>query len=82
MGPDQVYPRVLQELDDVIMRPLSIMFQCFWESGEVLVNWKLANFAPIFKKGKKILVITGLSVSLQCLEKFWRGLFLGVTENL
>ncbi|GAB0190213.1 hypothetical protein GRJ2_001486600 [Grus japonensis] len=25
----------------------------FWESGEVSVNWKLANVVPIFKKGKK-----------------------------
>lgn len=23
-----------------------------WESGEVPVNWKLANVIPIFKKGK------------------------------
>ncbi|GAB0183771.1 mitochondrial enolase superfamily member 1 [Grus japonensis] len=53
MGPGGIHPRVLRELADVIVRPLSIIFQRSWESGEVPVDWKLANFAPIFKKGKK-----------------------------
>ncbi|GAB0199232.1 mitochondrial enolase superfamily member 1 [Grus japonensis] len=53
MGPDGIHPRVLRELADVIVRPLSIIFQWSWESGEVPVDWKLANVVPIFKKGKK-----------------------------
>ncbi|GAB0180024.1 hypothetical protein GRJ2_000467700 [Grus japonensis] len=43
MGPDGIHPRVLRELADVIVRPLSIIFQWSWESGEVPVDWKLAN---------------------------------------
>ena len=53
MGPNGIHPRVLKELADVIMGPLSIIFQRSWESGEVPVDWKLANVVPIFKKGKK-----------------------------
>ncbi|GAB0205527.1 mitochondrial enolase superfamily member 1 [Grus japonensis] len=53
MGPDGIHPRVLRELADVIARPLSIIFQQSWESGEIPVDWKLANVVPIFKKGKK-----------------------------
>ncbi|GAB0210391.1 mitochondrial enolase superfamily member 1 [Grus japonensis] len=53
MGPDGIHPRVLRELADVIARPLSIIFQWSWESGEVPVDWKLANVVPTFKKGKK-----------------------------
>ncbi|GAB0204497.1 mitochondrial enolase superfamily member 1 [Grus japonensis] len=53
MGPNGIHPRVLRELADVIARPLSIIFQWSWESGEVPVDWKLANVVPIFKKGKK-----------------------------
>ncbi|GAB0179867.1 mitochondrial enolase superfamily member 1 [Grus japonensis] len=53
MGLDGIQPRVLRELADVIVRPLSIIFQQSWESGEIPVDWKLANVVPIFKKGKK-----------------------------
>ncbi|KAK4807113.1 hypothetical protein QYF61_018454 [Mycteria americana] len=52
MGPDGIHPRVLKELANVIVGPLSIIFQRSLESGEVPVDWKLAN-VPIFKKGKK-----------------------------
>ena len=35
MGPDGIHPRVLKELVDVVARPLSIIYQRSWESGEV-----------------------------------------------
>jgi len=35
------------------MRSPSIIFQWSWESGEVPVNWKLANVVSILKQGKK-----------------------------
>ena len=38
---------------DVIARPLSIISQWSWESGEVPIDWKLANIVPIFKSKKE-----------------------------
>ncbi|KFQ25601.1 hypothetical protein N332_03812, partial [Mesitornis unicolor] len=53
MGPDGIQPRVLRELAEVLAKPLSILCQKSWLTGEVPVNWRLANVMPIYKKGWK-----------------------------
>ncbi|KFU99348.1 hypothetical protein N340_11791, partial [Tauraco erythrolophus] len=53
MGPDGIHPRVLRELAYVIAKPLSIIFGQSWLTGEVPLDWRLADVAPIYKKGRK-----------------------------
>jgi len=53
MGPDGMHPRVWRELADVTAEPLSVIFERSWRTGEVLEDWRKANVAPVFRKGKK-----------------------------
>ncbi|KAK4833083.1 LOW QUALITY PROTEIN: hypothetical protein QYF61_027745 [Mycteria americana] len=43
MGPDVIYLRVLKELAEVLTKHLSIIYQQSWLTGEVPVDWRLAN---------------------------------------
>jgi len=53
MGPNEMHPRVLRELADVIAEPLSIISERSWRTGEVPEDRRKASVTPIFKKGKK-----------------------------
>ena len=52
-GPDGIKPRLLIDLADSVKYPLSIIFNKSYEKSEIPLDWKRANVAPIFKKGKK-----------------------------
>ncbi|KFP44817.1 RNA-directed DNA polymerase from mobile element jockey, partial [Chlamydotis macqueenii] len=53
MGPDGIHPRVLRKLGQELAKPLSIIYQQSWLTGEVPDDWRLANVTPIYRKGRK-----------------------------
>ena len=48
MGPDGLHPRVLRELTNVVVKPLSIILHQSWLTEVVPADWRLANVTPIF----------------------------------
>ena len=52
-GADDMHPRVLKELADVVAKPLSAIFNKSQLSGEVSGEWEKENITLIFKKGRK-----------------------------
>jgi len=53
MASEDIQPRVLREQVEVLTKPLSIIYQQSWLTGEVPVDCRLANVMPIYKKGRK-----------------------------
>lgn len=48
MGPDDIHPRVLKEMADVVAELLSTVFEKSWLSGEVPGEWIKGNIYSCF----------------------------------
>ena len=67
LGPDELHPRVLKELTTELGPVFAHLIQQSIDSGEVPLEWTLANISPLFKKGDRSLACNYLPVSLTCI---------------
>ena len=65
-GSDNIGPRVLKELADIIADPLTRIFRRSLRDGQVPRDWKHTRIAPIFKKGQKYDPANYRPISLTC----------------
>ncbi len=65
-GPDNLYPRVLQEIRAEIAYPLKLIFENSLRNNKLPTDWKSANVTPIYKKGDKKSVENYRPISLTC----------------
>ena len=49
-GPDELHPRMLKELINIISRPVALLLNESISQGVVPVEWKKAFVSPIYKK--------------------------------
>ena len=49
-GPDGIHPLLLKTCAQSLARPLAIIFQKSYDSGQVPTDWKTAHIIPIYKK--------------------------------
>ena len=76
-GPYQIHPKILYEIRNEIVEPLTYIFNKSLSESGLPSDWKNATVVPIFKKGKKNMAsnyrpISLTSVICKLLEKFVR----------
>ena len=86
MGPNEMHPRVLRKLADVVTKTLSMLFEKSWQSGEVSGDWKKGNIALVFKKSKKdnpgnYIPVSLISVPGKIMEQILLEVILRQMEN-
>ena len=52
-GSDDLHPKMLYELRDQLVKPLTKLFSLSLQTGIVPQGWKEARVVPLFKKGKR-----------------------------
>ena len=83
-GPDGITPRVLQNVADIVAKPLALLFAASLAEGRVPDDWRHANVTPVFKKGAKSSVgnyrpISLTSIICKIFESILRD---GITAHL
>lgn len=67
MGPDDMYPREMRKLADIIVRPLFVISERLWQLEGILKDCKKKSITANFKRSKKDSAGNYWSVSSQSL---------------
>ena len=66
LGPDELQPRVLNELATELGQVFAHRFQQSIDKDKIPNEWSLANICPLFKKGDRSLACNYRPVSATC----------------
>ena len=66
LGPDELHPRVLEELATELGPIFAHLFQQSIDICKIPKEWTLANISPLLKKGDRSLACNYRPVSLTC----------------
>ena len=67
LGPDDIHPRMLHELADLLAAPITVLFNRSIQGEELPKDWKLQYVSPIYKKGQRSLAENYRPISLTCI---------------
>ena len=67
LGPDDIHPRILHELADMLSAPITVLFNRSVQGEELPHDWKLQYVSPIYKKGQRSLAENYRPISLTCI---------------
>ena len=67
VGPDDIHPRILHELSDILTGPITTLFNKSIQGEELPNDWKLQYISPIYKKGQRSLAENYRPISLTCI---------------
>nr|VZI48449.1 unnamed protein product [Spirometra erinaceieuropaei] len=66
-GPDEIPPKLLNELASELSVPLSMLFQTSFGTGTLPIDWKLAHITPLHKGGNRAATTNYRPISLTCI---------------
>ena len=67
IGPDDIHPRILFELADLLLAPITTLLNRSIQGEELPADWKLQFVSPIYKKGQRSRAENYRPISLTCI---------------
>ena len=52
-GPDEIHPKLISEIAEILCKPLTILLNSSIRSGKIPKKWKTAIISAVFKKGSR-----------------------------